>query len=214
MISEMAPHIGLSHIAFGRANIGEAEGEKGTIIESINKVESVDFVTNGGAGGQIIQMFEAARNNKPIKEMAEKKDGESPEVNQLKESNKTLTDELKGLKEKALIVDAKEFVEKALKDSELPDITKVRLKESLSRNPIVNDKGEMDELKYLESIKKALKEETEYLASLTESGKITGMGGGGSGESDDKQLIESIENSFKEMDYSDDQAKILANGRK
>ncbi|MEE9451090.1 MAG: hypothetical protein V3V72_13655 [Ignavibacteriaceae bacterium] len=212
ILSEMAPHIGLSHIALGKATIGEAEGEKGTIIESLNLAQSVDFVTEEGAGGQVVQLFEAARNNKPINKMAEKKDGESQEINQLKESNTALTDELKRLKEKALLTDAKEFVEKALKDSELPDITKVRLKESLSRNPVVNNKGEMDELKYLETIKAEVKKESEYLASLSESGKITGMGGG-EPESDDKQLTESLVNSFENLGYSEDQVKILVKGR-
>ncbi|MGR3219621.1 MAG: hypothetical protein ACUZ8H_07370, partial [Candidatus Anammoxibacter sp.] len=188
------------------------EGQKGTIIESLNLAQSVDFVTEEGAGGQIVALFEAARNNKTIKKMAENK-GESQELTQMKETNTAITDELKKLKGKALLSDAREFVEKALKDSELPDLAKDRLKESLSEKPIVNDKGEMDELKYLESIKNAIKKETEYLASLSESGKITGMGGGGDHDDEDKKLIKSIEESFSDLGYSDEQVKVLAKGR-
>ena len=205
-LSEMAPFIGLSHIALGKATIGEAEGEKGTIIESLNVAESVDFVTQEGAGGQIVALFESVRKNKPIKKMEENK-GESKELNQLKESNTALTDELNKMKERALIVDAREFVEKALKDSELPDLAKAKLRESLSKNPIVKD-GQMDELKYLESIKDAVKKETEYLASLTESGAIKGMGPGEL-ETDNKHLKESIEKSWATLGYSEDQIKGL-----
>ena len=209
-LSEMAPFIGLSHIALGKATIGEAEGQKGTIIESLNVAESVDFVTQEGAGGQVVALFESVRKNKPIKKMEENK-GESKELNQLKESNTALTDELNKMKERALIVDAKEFVERALKDSELPDLAKAKLRESLSKNPIVKD-GQMDELKYLESIKEAVKNETEYLASLTESGAIKGMGSGEL-ETDDKQVRESIVNSFENMGYSEDLVKIIVKGK-
>ena len=86
MITDLAPHIGLSHIAFGRATIGEAEGEKGTIIESINKVQIINLVTKGGAGGQIIQMFDAPRNNKQITKKDGKND-ERQELTKMKETN-------------------------------------------------------------------------------------------------------------------------------
>ena len=62
-VNELAPHIGVSIRAAGRATTGEAEGRKGTIIDAITQARSVDFVTEPGAGGRIVQMFEAARGN-------------------------------------------------------------------------------------------------------------------------------------------------------
>lgn len=60
-VNEMADHIGVSIRAAGRARTGEADGQKGRIIEEIVQAASTDFVTKPGAGGEIVQMFEAAR---------------------------------------------------------------------------------------------------------------------------------------------------------
>jgi len=59
MIKEMAPYIGLSHRAQGRSKAGQAEGRSGSIIESLDKAFSVDFVTLPGAGGGLVQMYES-----------------------------------------------------------------------------------------------------------------------------------------------------------
>lgn len=63
-INELAPYIGVSIRANGRASQGEAAGRKGSVIQEISHAKSIDFVTTPGAGGQIISMFEAARNGK------------------------------------------------------------------------------------------------------------------------------------------------------
>lgn len=47
--------IGLSHFADGTTRIGEAEGKRGTIIEQINQVHSVDIVTTPGRGGKFCE---------------------------------------------------------------------------------------------------------------------------------------------------------------
>ncbi|KAA3644551.1 MAG: hypothetical protein DWQ07_14120 [Chloroflexi bacterium] len=60
-VDEMAPHIGVSINALGYGRQGEAEGEKGHIVEQLVLAKSVDFVTEPGRGGQIVEMFEAAR---------------------------------------------------------------------------------------------------------------------------------------------------------
>jgi len=57
-IKEMAPHIGMSHVAVGVAEAGEAGGRSGTVIKSISEVYSVDFVTIPGRGGSpILEAF-------------------------------------------------------------------------------------------------------------------------------------------------------------
>jgi len=62
-VDELAAHIGTSIRAFGAASEGEAEGRKGQIVESIlpSVMNSIDFVTLPGAGGQVVSLFEAAR---------------------------------------------------------------------------------------------------------------------------------------------------------
>lgn len=60
-VDDLAPHIGVSIRASGRAKQGEAEGKEGPIITELIARKSVDFVTAPGAGGQIVSMFEAAR---------------------------------------------------------------------------------------------------------------------------------------------------------
>lgn len=55
VVREMAPHIGISHRADGSTRKGSAEGRTGTIIEQINRVWSVDFVTVAGRGGAILE---------------------------------------------------------------------------------------------------------------------------------------------------------------
>jgi hypothetical protein len=47
--------LGLSHYAEGQSKIGIAEGRKGSIVEKITRVVSVDLVTEPGRGGRICE---------------------------------------------------------------------------------------------------------------------------------------------------------------
>jgi len=58
-ISALAPYIGVSIRAHGTFRPGEADGRKGKIIERIDAGESVDFVTQPGAGGKVLAMWES-----------------------------------------------------------------------------------------------------------------------------------------------------------
>lgn len=60
-LTELAPHIGVSIRAFAKVREGEAEGRKGRVVENIATARSIDFVTAPGAGGKVIELFEAAR---------------------------------------------------------------------------------------------------------------------------------------------------------
>jgi hypothetical protein len=61
IIKEMAGDIGLSIHAFGDAQLGEAEGREGQIIESLieDPLTSVDVVTVAGAGGKFLNLLES-----------------------------------------------------------------------------------------------------------------------------------------------------------
>lgn len=58
-IKEAAPVIGVSHFVLGKTRIGEAGGKTGPIVESIDAVLSVDFVTQPGAKGSIGAIYES-----------------------------------------------------------------------------------------------------------------------------------------------------------
>ena len=58
-LKEAAPVIGVSHFVLGKTRIGEAGGKTGPIVESIDAVLSVDFVTQPGAKGSIGAMYES-----------------------------------------------------------------------------------------------------------------------------------------------------------
>jgi len=223
-VKEMANDIGLSHRAFGKAKKGEAEGRKGNIIEGIDAVKSVDFVTIPGAGGRVTEisvdfvtipgaggrvteMFESYRDNLKFSKMEEK------ELKELQDSKKELEEQNKRLKEKLLLREAKDFVQNELCEVKLPEITKKRLIENLSQNPVIDDKGEFDQDKMKESIKKAVKEETAYISSIAESGKIKGMGNTDSTK-DESKLKESLTESFKTIfDGDENKAKMAVEGR-
>lgn len=190
-VDELAPHIGISLRGMGKAETGEADGKSGPIVKEISKVQSVDFVTMPGAGGKVLQLFESARDvsDSTIKEreMAELKElqeaneqlrAELTEAIEASEDAEKVADELAKLKEGQLLREAKDFVSGKLASLELPDMTRDRLVESLSKNPPVED-GALDEGTYGKAIDEAVKAEAEYLAKVSGSGAIRGMGGSG-----------------------------------
>lgn len=58
---EFAGRVGLSIRASGRVRHGEAEGRQGPIVESLEEGISVDWVTQAGAGGRVLELIESAR---------------------------------------------------------------------------------------------------------------------------------------------------------
>lgn len=59
-IAELADTIGVSVRGSAEVSEGEAEGRRGRIVERIDEVASVDFVTKAGRGGRIIEVLESA----------------------------------------------------------------------------------------------------------------------------------------------------------
>lgn len=215
-ISEMKDYIGLSHIAWGGSKFGEAEGRSGKIIESLKVAESVDFVTRDGAGGKIVELFESKRN--PISKNKESKMNEE-EVTKLKEAQAKLEADNKRLKESIVLNKAKDFVASKLADekyAKIPGITKTRLQETLSKDPIANDQGELDTEKFGEAVDKAIKAEIDYISAFSESGKITNLGGNPGEQTEETELTkytESLEKTFIDLGYSKEDAKAAAIGR-
>ena len=220
-IDDLAPHIGVSIRAAGKAQPGQAEGKPGKIITAITAARSVDFVTSPGAGGQILQLFEARRSaaqptNRPAKEdfMDEK------EFQALKEANAQLEGQLKAqgeqlarLREGALLREAGEFAAVELAAVELPQITKSRLVRNLAANPPIKEHA-LDREAFKIQISEAVKAETAYLVEAAGIGKITGMGGGGpAAEPKPEDIEKGLADAFERIGLAESTAKLAAKGR-
>lgn len=223
-VNEMAPHIGVSIRASGRAAQGEAEGRKGPIIQQIATAKSIDFVTKPGAGGQIVQMFEAARSGQPVKivpsvPVVEAKKEAGVEIEkQLQEAQGRLTkleQENARLQEALLLRDAREVVQAELIKSSLPAVTQARLLETLAAKPAVGQDGTLDRTAYVAQIAEAVKAETAYLSSVTGhgSGKIAGMGGSSAAPVDEAALGKRMSEGFAALGLSEKEAKHAIAGR-
>lgn len=206
-LEELAPHIGLSIFARGKATEGEAEDREGMIIEEITSARSVDFVTVPGAGGQILQLFESAR-GKPAPKKKQEADMTDEKLKQESEATKA---ENARLHEALLLRKAKDVASKALAEQDMAEMTRERIVETVAKNPPHKD-GELDEEAFATAIEEAVKKEMAYLADLTESGAIRGMGAseGGDEEGDEKQLTESWVEQFEAQGMSTEEAEKMA----
>ena len=227
VLEELAPHIGVSHRALGKAVQGEAEGKKGPIIEKLVAAKSVDYITTPGAGGKVVQLFEAAREkaldinwssltteslerNRPdivdeIKTSKEAQIMSEEELKELKETGQKLTEENARLKESAILREARDIVTEKVGKAELPDITKERLVENLVKSPPMKE-GELDREEFVKDIDEAVTSESDYIAKVTKSGEIRGMG---SSESKGN-LKESFKASFLRAGKSEEEAEKMA----
>ena len=188
-VEQAAPHIGLSIRAMGRASAGEAEGRRGPIIESLVSAKSIDFVTQAGRGGSILQLQEslradpsgeatkpAAQSRNPQQEQSMITEHEIQSLREAAAKADRLETEVARMKERNLVADATAYATRSISDAGLPDVTKKRLIESLAKNPPATDKGDLDVAKFTALIETTVKEESAYLAEATNSGKVRNLG--------------------------------------
>ena len=220
-LNELGPHIGVSIHTKGMAESGEADGREGYILTELLRTPhtSVDYVTKPGAGGQVLSLFEAARPRprkvpmeKELLEAQEKLTAAEDRVKEL-EAKAELTEaertDLARFRETRLVEAARAKAAELLKDIDLPEITKTRLVETVSKNPPAKD-GELDEEAFAPAVDEAAKAEADYLAKLGEGNGIKGMGG--TGEEDDSQrMTESVKRLHP--DWTDEQVRIFVTGR-
>lgn len=158
-LKEIAPYIGVSIRAGGRVKEGEAEGRSGLLVEEINAVQSVDFVTRAGAGGKVLAQFaEAARTANPdiqkeddmelqeaLKALDESKTENAKLAAKLDESVKAIDamqTELARMQEAALLNECAAVVAAELKESDLPDVTKERIQSESGKFLATKDEEE------------------------------------------------------------------------
>ena len=147
-----------------------------------------------------------------LKEAQDATTAAQKELADLKEAGEKQATELVRMQEASVLREATTVATEAFgKVEHLPEITQKRLVESLAKSPPVKD-GKLDRDAFATSLEEAAKSEIAYLASLTESGKITGMGGGT--ETDTEANRKSLEESFETILGGDKElAKTAAQGR-
>lgn len=221
LVEELAPHIGVSIRAMGKAKQGEIAGRKGLIVQELTDAKSIDIVTSPGANGRIIQMFEAARDRNLVTVDVQEDSVETKQlqeaVTSLEEKVTTLLQENARLKEGALLRDARDFVRATIVTANVPDVTKERLVESLSKNPPVKD-GQLDTATFATQIQEAVKAEMDYLTKAAGygSGRIEGMGGGaasGYQERKPEEIQADMAQAFQDLGFSESAAKSAATAR-
>jgi len=229
-IISMGKHIGISHVARGLSEQGEAEGRKGHIIKSINEVASVDFVTVAGAGGQVVSLFESAKNGGAEETIKQQEERMEKELKEAQDQLKLKDDEL--AKEKV----AREAAEKKVKENDvrLAEVAKKEMAEKVAAitktvlvevkdlpevskskiivEPIIKEDGTLDEIKVKESINARVVAERNYLAELSKAGSVHGMGDTTGDETTKKhaQLVESFTSMYLKQGFSKERAAEMA----
>lgn len=210
--------------ASGKGSEGEREGRRGTIVEQLTKGLSVDFVTNGGAGGKLISLAESARSRHVEEDMDEKDLIEArrqlseaqAQITTLTTRATTAETNAARLQEAVLIGQATGIAQTKLKEVAIPDSTKARIVATVSANPPIKD-GKLDETALTAALVEAAKVEAKYLKDLG-VGDISGINGDGGNEGDGK-TVAALEAelagvfSSSSFGFSEAEAKIAAQGR-
>ncbi len=178
-VNELGPYIGNSIRATGKARMGEIDGRKGAIIESIIAVRSVDMVTMPGAKGKpvaltestVLELFEAAKTTvtPPVIEkdthMADNED-----LNALRVLVEAQNTQIARLNERMALSAAQLVISSQLRHVQLPAATKARLAQSLMNTTTLTENGTLDTAALTAAIETAVKSEAEYLSQLGSSG--------------------------------------------
>jgi hypothetical protein len=212
-LDELAPYIGVSIRGHGVVKAGEADGRKGLIVEKLLPGRSVDFVTTPGAGGQVLSLFEAAREAgiRGLGDMTGGKTVDEKDLQELKEAKQAADAELARLREALLLREARDVAAAELAKVEMPEVTRARLLEALAVRPVIKDAA-LDADAFRAVIAEAAKNEMAYLASVTGSGRVTGMGSGG-GELPEAEIEKRLTEAFGALGLSESLAQRAAKGR-
>lgn len=199
---------------------------------------AVDFVTKAGRGGQVLALMESWRDphdeshtDRPgqttIKDDPPSKSKETQNMDELQNAQKALvaseakvaeltaaneamSTELGSLRESVALAEARVLAEAEISKTELHGITKARLSETIVAMAKLGEDGKLDVKALNEAMTAEIARETEYVAKITESGKVRDQGK--SDDIDDVQakLEESFAVRYMHDGYSSEQAKKMA----
>lgn len=211
VLEETAPYIGVSINADGVVREGTAEGRNGRIVEQIKAGRSVDFVTQAGRGGKVLPLYESLRRTATPGHDTRGSMNEE-EIRALRESKETAETEAARLREALLLREARDVAATELAEMELPEPTRKRLVEMLSKRPtIVDNKLDVDAFKA--TVREAATAEMAYLAEATGAGSIVGMGSAGGAAASTEEVEKKLSEAFREMGLSESLATKATKGR-
>ena len=213
-----------SILALGKARPGIVGDIKANIVESIDKVKSVDFVPAAGAGGHVMQLIEEYQESGDIdfitlEELEDRRPDLVKEVKtkqvtlseeyvamtktledvqkELKESQDKISEYEAELAEQHQVNQKRDAVTYLYKESEgkLPKLAVERIEATIGE-------GEFEEDADVEKIvDKLISDEVSYLSNLTKSGSaVTGMGESDEEEEEEMPEDENIEERNKAVD--------------
>lgn len=179
-IEDLSKYIGTSIRASGRAKEGKApDGKTGPIIEQLTYGHSIDYVTTPGAGGKVLQLFEAARGR--IREAQTTTQQQEPSMaendQKLTEAVARLEAENRKFKERLAITDASGAVAEYFRSVRVPSqaIVERVTARVLAGNIPLTEAGDLDRAKVKTFAEAQLNEELEFLKRINPS-LVTGMG--------------------------------------
>jgi hypothetical protein len=213
VIEELAPHIGVSIRALGRASAKPVtkEGRTGPEIESLVQGRSIDFVTQAGAGGRIAQLFESARAGATVPTKNEEAAVADPkELEEARRQNAEKDQEIARLRGGELLREAHDFIGLALGKTDLPDFVRARVIGALETNPPAKD-GKLDKEALATRINEVVKTERDYIAKVTGKGEIRGAGDPPVTEATD--FTKDLKEAFMGMGHDEKTAAAMAAGR-
>jgi len=227
LLSEM----GISINAVGKASKATIDGKETLVVEELTGARSVDFVTEPGAGGTVtfyesdrsrdvdlvelsalkerrpdlVKLIEADVRTKILKE-AKRMSEQEDRITELEGQITTLTTERDTLKEAAekaekdkAKAEAQASIKEAVDKAELPNAAKERMIERFK------------DAESADGIEEAIQSEVDYIAKLSEAGKVKGFGQTQAESDKDKEgLKESFKKSYIANGESEEDAEKLA----
>ncbi len=212
-VDSLAKHIGMSIRASGVAKEGKApDGKSGKIIEKLTHGLSVDYVTTPGAGGQILQLFEAARGRvaqpqPPVAEAAQENEMDAAALQKLQESVTALAADNRKLRERQAVADAGGAIADYFRTVQVSEAIKGRITGRVLAGTIpMTESGDLDTAKVKQFAEAQLNDELEFLRRLNPS-MVVGMGARSTGaltEAQREEIKERKETQKAEIKESDD----------
>lgn len=216
-VDDLAKHIGVSIRAAGRAKEGEIEGKKGVIIEHLTRGISADYVTTPGAGGKILQLFEAARGRTSEKGENHMDDDALKRLIESAVSGAVapLQAEVKYLREELDRPKPAEAIRRHLTGIRLPDAAKERIVNLLSNSVPLTESKAIDDAKLKPLVESAAKDEAVYIESMG-YGRVAGLGTAVAPESEtlkEADVLKESEKIFGRLMGNEKAGAVAARGR-
>lgn len=134
------------------------------------------------------------------------------EIQALQEAKAASDAEVARLREALLLREARDLTAAELAKIEMPEMTRARLLESLAARPVITE-GKLDVDACKTRIAEAAKDELTYLAGVTGSGRITGMGTSSGGSSSGPADVNKLAAAMQKLGLNEAAAQAAAQGR-